>query len=276
MAAGISRDEISALKSHLPADGRTAWGLWSFTKCRQSPPQHRSFQDLPGQQRAAADNRSSGGGWRRAAAGSSGHPLIPACNGKRKISTSLQEHLLGHIAFLKERGILKGGVPAGFSTLLMLHDEMKSQQGNLNTAGDLNNPTSVSSTDEQSSNLLKRDQTVDERYNHMLKRERNRIQNQDDTSLCEDDSRDGKFGEKKRASGKSHFEMKERGNNAHESIKTNELILLNTIYFRMINACKLASVITLETADVANLLLVFCNWITIGYEIVKYENKPRF
>ncbi|XP_069625029.1 centrosomal protein kizuna [Ranitomeya imitator] len=129
--------------------------------------------------------------------------ISPGQDEKRKISTSLQEHLLGHIAFLKERGILKGGVPAGFSTLLMLHDEMKSQQGNLNTAGDLNNPTSVSSTDEQSSNLLKRDQTVDERYNHMLKRERNRIQNQDDTSSCEDDSRDGKFGEKKRASGRS-------------------------------------------------------------------------
>ncbi|XP_077138899.1 centrosomal protein kizuna isoform X2 [Ranitomeya variabilis] len=129
--------------------------------------------------------------------------ISPDQDEKRKISTSLQEHLLGHIAFLKERGILKGGVPAGFSTLLMLHDEMKSQQGNLNTAGDLNNPTSVSSTDEQSSNLLKRDQTVDERYNHMLKSKRNRIQNQDDTSSCEDDSRDGKFGEKKRASGSS-------------------------------------------------------------------------
>ncbi|XP_073528554.1 centrosomal protein kizuna isoform X2 [Phyllobates terribilis] len=122
---------------------------------------------------------------------------------ERKISTSLQEHLLGHIAFLKERGILKGGVSAGFSTVLMLHDEMKSQQGNLNTAGDLNNPTSISSTDEQSSNLLKRDQTVDERYNHMLKSERYRIKNPDDTSSCEDDSRDGKFGEKKRVSGSS-------------------------------------------------------------------------
>ncbi|XP_073413508.1 centrosomal protein kizuna isoform X2 [Dendrobates tinctorius] len=126
--------------------------------------------------------------------------IHPDKDEKRKISTSLQEHLLGHIAFLKERGILKGGVPAGFSTLLMLNDEMKSQQGNLNAAGDLNNPTSVSSTDEQSSNLLKRDQTVDERYNHMLQSECHRIQNQDDTSSCEDDSRDGKFEEKKRSS----------------------------------------------------------------------------
>ncbi|XP_075195496.1 centrosomal protein kizuna isoform X2 [Anomaloglossus baeobatrachus] len=135
---------------------------------------------------------------------------------KRKISTSLQEHLLGHIAFLKERGILKGGVPAGFSTVLMLHDEMKSQQGNLNIAGDLNNPTSVSSTDEQSSNLLKRDQTVDERYNHMLKSERYRRKNQDDTSSCEDDSRDGKFGEKKRVAGSSTVLLQDVKNKVHK------------------------------------------------------------
>lgn len=40
----------------------------------------------------------------------------------------MREHLLSHISFLKERGILKGGVPAGFANVLMLHDEMKSQQ----------------------------------------------------------------------------------------------------------------------------------------------------
>ncbi|XP_066451853.1 centrosomal protein kizuna isoform X2 [Eleutherodactylus coqui] len=120
---------------------------------------------------------------------------------ERTISASLREHLLGHISFLKERGILKGGIPAGFATVLMLHDEMKSQQANLNTAGGLNTPTSLSSTDEQSSNLLKRDQMVDGYYNHTVKHKDCKIKSQDDTSSCEDDSRDGKFGEKKRVPG---------------------------------------------------------------------------
>ncbi|KAG9484253.1 hypothetical protein GDO78_009914 [Eleutherodactylus coqui] len=120
---------------------------------------------------------------------------------ERTISASLREHLLGHISFLKERGILKGGIPAGFANVLMLHDEMKSQQANLNTAGGLNTPTSLSSTDEQSSNLLKRDQMVDGYYNHTVKHKDCKIKSQDDTSSCEDDSRDGKFGEKKRVPG---------------------------------------------------------------------------
>ncbi|XP_071996716.1 centrosomal protein kizuna isoform X1 [Engystomops pustulosus] len=124
-------------------------------------------------------------------------------DGNGMISASLREHLLGHISFLKERGILKGGVPAGFLNVLMLHDEMKSQQDGLNPAGDSNNPTSVSSTDEESSNLLKRDQSVGDRYKHMPRREDNRIHRVDDTSSREDDSRDGKFGEKKRVPGNS-------------------------------------------------------------------------
>ncbi|XP_069810326.1 centrosomal protein kizuna isoform X2 [Dendropsophus ebraccatus] len=109
---------------------------------------------------------------------------------ERTISASLQEHLLGHISFLKERGILKGGVPAGFATVLMLHDEMKSQQGNMSTTGDLNNTTSVSSTDEQSSSLLKRDQTVDERYNRMLKSKDYKIKNQGNSTILLQDVKD--------------------------------------------------------------------------------------
>ncbi|XP_075719094.1 centrosomal protein kizuna isoform X2 [Rhinoderma darwinii] len=122
---------------------------------------------------------------------------------KRTISASLREHLLGHISFLKERGILKGGVPAGFANVLMLHDEMKSQQVNLNTAGELNNPTSVSSTDEQNVNLLKTDQTVDDQYKHTPKHDAYKKTNRDDSSSCEDDSKDGKFGGKKRVPGDS-------------------------------------------------------------------------
>ncbi|XP_056423622.1 centrosomal protein kizuna isoform X2 [Hyla sarda] len=131
-------------------------------------------------------------------------PVCPdTIGGEMKFSASLREHLLGHIAFLKERGILKGGVPAGFATVLMLHDEMKSQQGSVNTTGDLNSTTSISSTDEQSSNLLKRDQTVNGHYNHKRKHEDCKVKNRDDTSSCEDDSRDGKFGAKERVPGNS-------------------------------------------------------------------------
>lgn len=134
---------------------------------------------------------------------------------KRTISASLREHLLSHISFLKERGILKGGVPAGFANVLMLHDEMKSQQGNMNTAGNWNNPTSVSSTDEESSKLLKRDHTVDGRYKHMLKHEDYKIKNQDDTSSCEDDSRHGKFEEKKRVPGNSTLFLQDVKDKVH-------------------------------------------------------------
>ncbi|XP_040285631.1 centrosomal protein kizuna [Bufo bufo] len=140
----------------------------------------------------------------------------------RTISASLREHLLGHISFLKERGILKGGVPAGFANVLMLHDEMKSQQGNLNVAGDFNNPTSVSSTDEQSSSLQKRDQTVDGPYNRMRRHEDYQIKNEDDTSSCEDDSGDGKFGEKKRVPGlqQDHSNVRGSSRNKQSSERT--------------------------------------------------------
>ncbi|KAM9316790.1 centrosomal protein kizuna, partial [Gastrophryne carolinensis] len=47
---------------------------------------------------------------------------------ERTISTLLQNHLLGHVSFLNEHGILKGGVPAGFANALILNDEMKTQQ----------------------------------------------------------------------------------------------------------------------------------------------------
>ncbi|KAM3931921.1 centrosomal protein kizuna isoform 2-T2 [Leptodactylus fuscus] len=134
---------------------------------------------------------------------------------KRTISASLREHLLGHISFLKEREILKGGVPAGFASVLMPHDEMKSQQGNVNTARDVNNTTSVSSTDEQSSILLKRNQSVDEHYNRIPKHQDYKIKNQDDTSSCEDDSRDGKFGEKKRVPGNSTLLLQGVKDNIH-------------------------------------------------------------
>ncbi|XP_075059936.1 centrosomal protein kizuna [Mixophyes fleayi] len=123
------------------------------------------------------------------------HNLSKDEKSQRTISTLLQEHLLGHISFLKDRGILKGGVPAGFANVLMLHDEMKSQQGNPHTTRDESNLTSVSSPAAEICCFPKKDQTVDELCNRTV--HESKETKQDDTNPCDDDSRIRKFGEKK-------------------------------------------------------------------------------
>lgn len=80
-------------------------------------------------------------------------------NNERTISPLLRNHLLGHVSFLKERGILKGGVPAGFASALILNDEMKTQQAHLQTARNENVLTSNSSSESQSCSLPNNDQT---------------------------------------------------------------------------------------------------------------------
>ncbi|KAM5165459.1 centrosomal protein kizuna isoform 2-T2 [Mantella aurantiaca] len=77
---------------------------------------------------------------------------------ERTISPLLRNHLLGHVSFLKEHGILKGGVPAGFASALIPNDEMKTQQDHLQIARNEKGLTSVSSTESQSCSLPKKDQ----------------------------------------------------------------------------------------------------------------------
>ncbi|XP_063774250.1 centrosomal protein kizuna isoform X2 [Pseudophryne corroboree] len=120
------------------------------------------------------------------------HDLNKDEKSQRTISTLLREHLLAHVSFLKDRGILKGDVPAGFADVLMLHDEMKSQQGNPHT----NRDERDSRKSAQSCIFPKKDQTIDEQCKR-TEHEGRRNTKQYDTNSCEDDSTIGKFGEKK-------------------------------------------------------------------------------
>ncbi|XP_072265601.1 centrosomal protein kizuna [Pyxicephalus adspersus] len=131
---------------------------------------------------------------------------------ERTISPLLRNHLLGHVSFLKERGILKGGVPAGFASALILNDEMKTQQDHLQTARKENILSSISESDSQSCSLPKKDQVKPTQFKNQ----------QDDSSSCEDDSRRGKFLEKKRVAANSNCLPESTTKSDHEEKEDDE------------------------------------------------------
>ncbi|XP_018432131.1 PREDICTED: centrosomal protein kizuna-like [Nanorana parkeri] len=135
----------------------------------------------------------------------------------RTISPLLRNHLLGHVSFLKERGILKGGVPAGFASALILNDEMKTQQDPTQTSRNENVLASISTSESQSSSLSTGEGPVKPTHN-----KNHKLKPQDDRSSCEDESRHGKFLEKKRVAGNSNVLPENTKETDHEEKEDDE------------------------------------------------------
>ncbi|XP_068088535.1 centrosomal protein kizuna isoform X2 [Hyperolius riggenbachi] len=126
---------------------------------------------------------------------------------ERTISPLLRNHLLGHVSFLKERGILKGGIPAGFVGALIPDDEMETQQAHLQTTNNKRDLSSFSSSETQSCLIPEKDHKTDG-PSRPIQHVDYKLTKQDDTSSCEDDSRRGKFLEKRRGAANSNIVAK--------------------------------------------------------------------